>query len=91
MSMRCRCFLVCFLTFFFFLKLKCKVKKLILGAAFLEKDAVLKAVDRASQSLLPGGAWSLARHNMSKTNFEIILIFKIWWLEMIPVEKEPYE
>ena len=34
---------------------------------------------------------ALARHNMSKTNFEIILIFKIWWLEMIPVEKEPYE
>lgn len=50
-----------FSLFFFFLKLKCKVKKLMLGAAFLEKDAVLKAVDHASQSLLPGGAGSFGK------------------------------
>lgn len=29
----------------------------------------------------------LARSIMSKTNFEIILILEIWWLEIISVEK----
>jgi hypothetical protein len=30
----------------------------------------------------------LAKCIMSETKFEIILILKIWWLKIIPVEKE---
>lgn len=37
MSMPCRCFLVCFLIFFFFLNLKCKLKKLTLGQPSLRR------------------------------------------------------
>ena len=50
-----------FSLFFSCLKLKYKLKKLTLGAALLEKDAGLKAVDHASQSLLPGGAGSFGK------------------------------
>ena len=69
MSMQCRCFLVPFLTFFFCLKLKYKLKKLTLGAALLEKDAVVKAVGHASQSLLPGGAGSFGKKQHEQNQF----------------------
>lgn len=75
-----------FFTLFFFFKLKCKLKILTLRAASFEKNFFKSHFLIVFPARIRWGFWQALL--VSKTNFVIILIFKIWWLKIIPVEKE---